>query len=49
MHNVVVSISVITYNSSMYVLDTLESVKAQTYSPLESVFSDDCSTDNTVR
>lgn len=43
-----VSISVITYNSSKYILDTLESIKAQTYSPLELVISDDCSTDNTV-
>ena len=44
----IVSISVITYNSSKYVLDTLESVKAQIYSPLELVVSDDCSTDDTV-
>jgi alpha-1,3-rhamnosyltransferase len=43
-----VSVSVITYNSSEYVLDTLESVKAQTYPCLELVISDDCSTDNTV-
>ena len=43
-----VSISVITYNSSKYVLDTLESVKMQTYSPLELVVSDDSSTDDTV-
>lgn len=48
MENKLVSISVITYNSSQYVLDTLESVKVQTYSPLELVVSDDCSTDNTV-
>ena len=43
-----VSISVITYNSSKYILDTLESVKAQTYPNLELVISDDCSTDNTI-
>lgn len=43
-----VSISVITYNSSKYVLDTLESVKAQTYSPIELVVSDDCSIDDTI-
>lgn len=48
MNKPLVSISVITYNSSKYVLDTLESIKEQTYSPLELVVSDDCSTDDTV-
>ena len=43
-----VSIAVITYNSSKYVLETLESIKAQTYQNLELIVSDDCSTDNTV-
>lgn len=43
-----VSISVITYNSSKYVLETLESAKAQTYQNIELIVSDDCSTDNTV-
>jgi len=43
-----VSIIVITYNSSKYVLDTLESAKSQTYKNIELVISDDCSTDNTV-
>jgi len=43
-----VSIPIITYNSSRFVLDTLESVKCQTYSNLELIISDDCSTDNTV-
>lgn len=43
-----VSISILTYNSSKYVIDTLESIKTQTYSPLELVISDDCSTDDTV-
>lgn len=47
-YNPLVSISLITYNSSLYVLDTLNSIKAQTYSPLEIVVSDDCSTDNTI-
>lgn len=43
-----VSIPVITYNSSKTVLETLESIKAQTYQNLELIVSDDCSTDNTV-
>jgi glycosyltransferase involved in cell wall biosynthesis len=43
-----VSIIVITYNSSKFVLETLESAKAQTYMNIELIISDDCSTDNTV-
>jgi len=43
-----VSIVVITYNSSKYVLETLESIKLQTYLNIELIISDDCSTDNTV-
>lgn len=43
-----VSISVITYNSEKYVVEALESAKAQTYRNIELVVSDDCSTDNTV-
>lgn len=42
-----VSIVVITYNSSKYVLETLESVKAQDYPNIELIVSDDRSTDNT--
>jgi len=44
-----VSIIVITYNSSKYVLETLESAKVQTYQNIELIVSDDCSTDNTVQ
>ena len=43
-----VSIVVITYNSAEYVLETLESAKAQTYQNIELIVSDDCSVDNTV-
>lgn len=43
-----VSVVVITYNSSKYVLETLESIKNQTYKNIELVISDDCSTDETV-
>ena len=43
-----VSIIVITYNSSKYVLETLESAYNQTYQNIELIISDDCSTDDTV-
>lgn len=43
-----VSVVVGTYNSSKYVLETLESAKAQTYQDVELIISDDCSTDNSV-
>lgn len=46
--NPLVSIILITYNSSKYVFETLESIKNQTYSNIELIISDDCSSDNTV-
>jgi alpha-1,3-rhamnosyltransferase len=46
--NTLVSIVVITYNSSKYVIETLESAKAQTYQNIELIISDDCSSDDTV-
>jgi len=42
------TIIVITYNSSKYVLETLESAKAQTYQNIELIISDDCSSDSTI-
>ncbi len=45
--NKLISVIVITYNSSRYVIDTLESVKAQDYRNIELIVSDDCSTDDT--
>jgi glycosyltransferase involved in cell wall biosynthesis len=43
-----VSIIVITYNSAQYVIETLESAKAQSYKHIELIVSDDCSTDDTI-
>jgi alpha-1,3-rhamnosyltransferase len=48
MKNPLVTIVVITYNSSKYVLKTLESVKVQNYQNIELIITDDASTDNTV-
>lgn len=47
-YNPLVSIIIITYNSAKFVRETLESVKAQTYSNIELLVSDDCSKDETV-
>lgn len=44
-----VSVVVITYNSSETVIETLESIKSQTYQNIELIVSDDCSTDETVK
>jgi alpha-1,3-rhamnosyltransferase len=43
-----VSIVIVTYNSAKYVLETLESARAQAYQNLELLISDDCSSDDTV-
>lgn len=48
MNEPLVSVPVITYNSSAYIIKGLESIKTQTYKNIELIISDDCSTDNTV-
>lgn len=44
----VVTVAVIAYKASDYIIETLESVKAQTYHDIELVVSDDASPDDTV-
>lgn len=44
-----VSVAVLTYNSSSYIIETLESIKAQDYPNLELVISDDGSIDDTCQ
>lgn len=46
--NPLVTVVIITYNSSKFIVETLESVKSQTYNNIELIITDDCSTDNTV-
>ncbi|MBR5657527.1 MAG: glycosyltransferase [Prevotella sp.] len=45
----IVTVAVITYNSSKYIVETLESIKLQSYSHLKLIVSDDCSSDNTIQ
>jgi glycosyltransferase involved in cell wall biosynthesis len=46
---VLVTFFLITYNQEQYVREAIEGAFSQTYSPLEIVISDDCSTDGTFR
>jgi alpha-1,3-rhamnosyltransferase len=48
MTNNLVSVIVVTFNSSSYILETLESVYQQSWSEIELVITDDCSADDTV-
>lgn len=43
-----VSIVIITYNSSEFIIECLDSIQAQTYKNIELIISDDCSQDETV-
>lgn len=47
-NDILVSVIMMTYNDEEFVLQTLESVKSQTYRNIELIISDDCSKDNTV-
>lgn len=47
--NQLVSVIVITYNSSEFVIETLKSIQNQTYDNIELIITDDCSKDETVK
>lgn len=48
-HQPLVSVIVITYNSGQFVLETLDSIRDQTYGNIELIISDDASADDTVK
>jgi len=48
-NNEVISVIVGTYNSSKFVIETLDSIKSQTYHNIELIVTDDCSVDETQK
>lgn len=49
MNTPLISVCIVTYNSETTIIETLESIKKQDYSPIELIVSDDCSKDNTQK
>ena len=47
MNNQLVSVIMPTYNAAQWVAQSIDSVLGQTYTDLELIITDDCSTDNT--
>jgi glycosyltransferase involved in cell wall biosynthesis len=48
MNDMIFSVVIMTFNSEKFVIDTLESVKAQSYPMIQLILTDDCSIDNTI-
>ena len=44
-----VSFCIVTYNQEKYIRAAIEGALKQTYSPMEIIISDDCSTDGTYK